>query len=125
MPPTTLNALRTLSPKNAINGSMTCTPYNITINTGINNPDFDTSFTEAYFIHPFQIEPFLSRNNLELLKLAGAEGFSNQSEEVLLKLPKDKIEKWIEFNYKYSEDRSILGANQHIISVYRLYPFCQ
>lgn len=88
-----------------------------TINTGINNPDFDTSFTEAYFIHPFEIEPFLNINDLVVLKLAGAEGFSNQSEEIILKLPKSKIEKWIDFNYKYSEDRSILGANQHIISV--------
>ena len=69
-----------------------------TINTGINNPDFDISFTEAYFIHPFEIEPFLTMNNLELLKLAGAEGFSNQSEEILLKLPKSKIEKWIDLN---------------------------
>ena len=90
---------------------------NKNIETGINDPDFDTGFTEAYFIHPFQIEPFINKNNLELLKLAGAEGFSNQSEEVLLKLPKDKLEKWIDFNYKYSEDKSILGANQHIISV--------
>ncbi len=86
---------------------------NKNIETGINDPDFDTGFTEAYFIHHFQIEPFINKNNLELLKLAGAEGFSNQSEEVLLKLPKDKLEKWIDFNYKYSEDKSILGAKEN------------
>jgi len=87
------------------------------INKGINDPVFDSGFTEAFFIHPFEIEKYINENGLRILKLAGAEGFANQSEESLLKLSKNKIQKWIDFTYKYTEDKSILGANQHIICI--------
>jgi S-adenosylmethionine-dependent methyltransferase len=91
-----------------------------TIGSGINNPDFDSGFTEAFFIHPFEIEEYINRNGLEVIKLAGAEGFANQSEELLIKLPKDKLGKWIDFTYKYTEDKSILGSNQHVICIAKI-----
>ena len=86
-----------------------------TISSGINNPEFDSEFTEAFFIHPFEIENYIKSNGLEVIKLAGAEGFANQSEEILKKLPKEKLNKWIELTYKYTEDKSIIGSNQHVI----------
>ncbi len=90
-----------------------------TIRTGINDPDFDSGFTEAFFIHPFDIENYIAGNGLEVMKLAGAEGFANQNEESLMKLPKEKLRQWIEFTYKFTEDASILGSNQHIICIAR------
>ena len=90
---------------------------NKTISTGINVDDFDTGFTEAYFFHPLEIEPFMQQFSLQMLKISGAEGLGCQSEEILKLLPKEKLKEWIDFFYLHGSDPSILGANQHIIYI--------
>lgn len=87
------------------------------IEEGINDTEFDTGFTEAFFIDPLKIEDFISSCGLSIIKLAGAEGLACQSETELLRLPKEVLEEWITFLFKYSECKSTLGANQHVICV--------
>lgn len=90
-----------------------------TIESGINNPDFDSGFTEAFFINPLEIKDYITQQGLEVIKVAGAEGLGNLSEEVLKNLPKNKLAKWIDFTFKYTEDTSLLGSNQHVVCIAR------
>ena len=87
------------------------------IETGINDTEFDTGFTEAYFMRPESIRDFVGKAGFSVLKIAGAEGLACQSEERLMNLDRCSLEKWIDFLFRYSEDESILGANQHVICI--------
>jgi 2-polyprenyl-3-methyl-5-hydroxy-6-metoxy-1,4-benzoquinol methylase len=83
----------------------------------LNNTQFDGGFTEAFFVDPLEVESYISRHDLSVVKVAGAEGLVSQSEMILKKLPSEIFQKWIDFSYKYSTDKSILGASQHIICI--------
>jgi S-adenosylmethionine-dependent methyltransferase len=87
------------------------------IEKGINDSEYDTGFTEAFFVDPLKVEDFLVDCGLLVTKLAGAEGIACQSEPDLLKLPRDVLDEWINFSFKYSECRSTLGANQHVLCI--------
>jgi len=78
----------------------------------INNTQFDGGFTEAFFVDPLEVESFISDNGLSVIKIAGAEGLISQSEMILKKLPSEIFQKWIDFSFQYSTDKSILGASQ-------------
>lgn len=87
------------------------------IETGVNDTAFDTGFTEAYFTRPDQIRGLVEPVGFEIRKIAGAEGIGCQSEERLLELDKQTLERWLEFSFRYSDDPTTLGANQHVICV--------
>jgi S-adenosylmethionine-dependent methyltransferase len=67
------------------------------IEGGRNYTDFDTGFTEAYFVDPLEVKGMLECEDLDLIKLAGAEGFACQSEEALKSLDADDFRKWMDF----------------------------
>jgi S-adenosylmethionine-dependent methyltransferase len=92
------------------------------IDTGLNDTGFDTGFTEAFFVDPLEIEGMLRREDLEVLKIAGAEGFACQSEETLKSLDADSFRRWVDLFFDYSTDRSTLGANEHLVAVARKPP---
>jgi len=83
----------------------------------LNNTQFDGGFTEAFFVDPLEVESYISQNGLSVIKVAGAEGLGSQSEMILKELPSGIFQKWIDFSYKYSTDKSTLGASQHIICI--------
>lgn len=87
------------------------------LNEGINDLEFDTGFTEAYFVDPLELESYIENNGLKVIKIAGAEGFACQSEMKLKELPKLLLDEWIDHLFKYSTDKSTLGANQHVICI--------
>lgn len=87
------------------------------IETGLNDTAFDTGFTEAFFTRPEAVRPFVESGGLRVLKVAGAEGIACQSEEALLNLGAEDRARWVEFLFRYSEDPSTLGANQHLVCV--------
>lgn len=87
------------------------------IEHGRNDIAFNKGFTDAYFIDPIEVEPFILQNGLEVVRVAGAEGLGCQSESALLSLSKAQFTHWIDFFYKYSNIRSTLGANQHVICI--------
>ena len=85
--------------------------------TGMNDLDFDTGFTEAFYADPREIEPMLRRAGLEVLKIAGAEGFGCLREDILKELDPDSFRLWMDLAYETSEDPSIIGANEHILAI--------
>jgi S-adenosylmethionine-dependent methyltransferase len=91
----------------------------IGIDTGLNDAQFDTGFTEAFFVEPLEVEGMLEREDLEIVKIAGAEGFACQSEETLKSLDAEAFGKWVDLCFDYSTDRSTLGANEHIVAIAR------
>jgi len=52
-----------------------------------------------------------------VLEVAGAEGLACQSEEALRRLGPREPQRWVEFLFRYSEDPTTWGANQHVICV--------
>jgi len=89
------------------------------IETNLNDTDFDTGFTEAFFIKPWDIRTFVEAQGFSVLKIAGAEGIACQNEAALMRLEPRERARWIDFSFRYSEDPSTLGANQHVICVAR------
>jgi S-adenosylmethionine-dependent methyltransferase len=89
------------------------------LDTGRNDPDFDNGFTEAFFVDPLEVEGMLRSEDLELVKLAGAEGFACQSEVALKALGEEAFRNWVDLSFDYSTDRSTLGANDHLVAVVR------
>jgi SAM-dependent methyltransferase len=90
--------------------------------TGRNDTAFDTGFTEALFVDPPTIAPMLESAGLEVLKIAGAEGFGCLREDSLKELRSrdaGAYRRWMDLAYETSEDPSILGANEHIVAIAR------
>jgi SAM-dependent methyltransferase len=90
------------------------------LSTGRNDASFDTGFTEAYFADPRGIRPELEAAGLEVVKIAGAEGFGCLREDSLKELRRrdaDAYRRWMDLAYETSEDPSILGANEHIVAI--------
>jgi S-adenosylmethionine-dependent methyltransferase len=88
----------------------------------LNDTDFDTDFTEARFTGPRDIGPELEAAGLELVKLAGAEGFGCLREDSLKELRgrnADAYRRWMDLAYETSEDPSLLGANEHLVAIAR------
>ena len=89
------------------------------INTGVNDIDFDSGFTWAYFFKPFEIEKFMQIFPVEKLKIVGVESLACQSEKKLMDLPEKRFQEWVDFLYKFSDDPSTWGAVQHILYIGR------
>jgi hypothetical protein len=92
------------------------------LETGRNDAAFDTGFTEAFFVDPLEIRPMLERSGLEVVKVAGAEGFGCLREDSLKGLRDRDAEAyrvWLDLAYETSTDPSILGANEHIVAIAR------
>jgi S-adenosylmethionine-dependent methyltransferase len=90
--------------------------------TGRNDAGFDTGFTEACFMDPREVRPELERAGLEVVKVAGGEGFGCLREDSLKELRERDAEAyrvWMDLAFETSEDPSILGANEHVVAIAR------
>jgi len=88
----------------------------------LNDTSFDTGFTEARFTDPRDIRPELEAAGLEVVKVAGAEGFGCLREDSLKELrdrDADAFRRWMDLAFETSEDPSLLGANEHIVAIAR------
>ncbi len=81
----------------------------------------NAGFTDAYFIHPMDIEPFLLSFPLTKQVLAGVEGIPSFNEPQIRQLPRDMIEDWIDVAYSLSQDKLTWAANQHFLYIGKKY----
>lgn len=89
------------------------------ISTGVNDLDFDSGFTWAYFYKPMEIEKFMENFPIVKQKMVGVESLACQSEQKLMSLPENEFQEWVDFLYKFSDDPATLGAVQHILYIGR------
>lgn len=88
--------------------------------TGVSVPtDEDPGFTDAYFIHPMEIEPLMSEHGLTKLRLAVAEGLVAPVEAKVNALPDDLFESWVDVCYQLGTDPVTWGTGEHMLYVGR------
>jgi len=76
-------------------------------------------FTDAYFIHPMDVEPLMAGHGLTKLRLAVAEGFIAPVEFAVNALPEEAFEAWVEVSYRLGTDPVTWGAGEHMLYVGR------
>lgn len=74
-------------------------------------------FTTAYFTGIEEAEGFMAAGGLKQLAFAGAETVILSKERELTDLPQEQFDRWIDFCYRLSQDRSLLGSSMHFIYV--------
>jgi S-adenosylmethionine-dependent methyltransferase len=71
--------------------------YEELMTTAVHIPtEQNPGFTDAYFIHPMEIEPLMSGHGLSTLRLAVAEGLIAPVEAAVNALPEEAFEEWVE-----------------------------
>jgi S-adenosylmethionine-dependent methyltransferase len=84
---------------------------------GVN--DKADGFTDAYFIHPTNIESLISDFKLETQRIMAVEGLGALCEEKLNQLSIEDFQEWINLFYKIADNRVIWGACEHLLYVGR------
>jgi len=79
-------------------------------------------FTDAYFIHPSDVKPFMEKAGFETLDLIATEGVISMIEEKVNELNGELWEAWVELNYKLGKDPTVHGAAEHLLYVGKKLP---
>jgi len=94
--------------------------YEQLMETAVHIPtEKNPGFTDAYFAHPTEIEPLMTRHGLTTIRLAVAEGFIAPAEAAVNALPQDLFDEWVEVCYRLGTDPTIWGAGEHMLYVGR------
>lgn len=89
------------------------------LRSGVYRAGQGVGFTDAYFAHPAEIQPFMEQANFETLDLVGCEGIVARNEEQVNQLSGDAWQTWVEFNYRMGKEPSLYGAADHLLYVGR------
>ncbi|MCL4516789.1 MAG: class I SAM-dependent methyltransferase [Firmicutes bacterium] len=81
--------------------------------------DENPGFTNAYFIHPSDIEPLMEGYGLGRLRLAAVEGFIDPVEPAVNSLPEKLFNRWVDLCYRLGTDPVIWGTSEHMLYVGR------
>ncbi len=76
-------------------------------------------FTDAYFFNPEHIEQFMSRFNLETLKVMAVDGPGLINEEKLLSLSDEDFRDWLDIFEAISSNKIVWGSCAHMLYVGR------
>ena len=76
-------------------------------------------FTEAFFIDPLEIRPFMAEFGAVELDMFGAEGMMAQSEDRLAGLSPEVWQGWLELAIETAVTPGALYASEHIVFVGR------
>lgn len=94
--------------------------YERLMSTGVHIPtEQNPGFTDAYFIHPMEIEPLMSGHGLTPLRLAVAEGLIASVESAVNALPSGLFDSWVEVCYRLGTDPITWGTGEHMLYVGR------
>ncbi|MCF8234740.1 MAG: methyltransferase domain-containing protein [Bacteroidales bacterium] len=77
------------------------------------------AFTNAYFVHPSEINPLMAEAGLKPLHLAGAEGVFGERFDLYHNLNPELKKKWLNFIVRYCEDEEMVANSKHLLSVAR------
>jgi S-adenosylmethionine-dependent methyltransferase len=76
-------------------------------------------FTQAFFIRPAEVLPFMARFPLEKLHLFGQEGIFTFCESNVMAQPRELIDAWLELSEKISGREELLSWAEHLMYVGR------
>lgn len=94
--------------------------YEELMTTAVHIPtEQNPGFTDAYFIHPMEIEPLMSGHGLSTLRLAVAEGLIAPVEAAVNGLPEEAFDAWVDVCYRLGTDPTTWGAGEHMLYVGR------
>jgi ubiquinone/menaquinone biosynthesis C-methylase UbiE len=79
----------------------------------------DHGFTDAYFIHPSEVQPLMEGEGFQTLDLIACEGVISMIEEKINELSGEPWERWVELNYLLGKDLSVHGTAEHLLYVGR------
>lgn len=74
-------------------------------------------FTDAHFAHPPEVRPFMEEAGFETVDLVACEGLVALIEDKVNDLTGGLWETWVEQNYRFGKDPTILGAAEHLLYV--------
>ncbi|MBE0662981.1 MAG: class I SAM-dependent methyltransferase [Bacteroidales bacterium] len=76
-------------------------------------------FTNAYFVHPEEVNVLMEQTGFEPLHLAGVEGIFGERFELYHQLDEDLKKPWMNFIIKHCEDIHMVNQAKHLLSVAR------
>lgn len=82
-------------------------------------PGVEDGFTDAYFINPEQIEDFMSRFNLEKLKIMAVDGMGLIVEETLMNLKEEDFQDWLDVFEAIASKQAVWGSCAHMLYIGR------
>ncbi len=71
----------------------------------------------AWFAHPSEVKPLLEGAGFELVTVLGVEGLVSMIEEGVNALSGEAWDLWLDLNYRFAADPSILGCVEHLLAV--------
>jgi S-adenosylmethionine-dependent methyltransferase len=86
--------------------------------TGILNEN-GSGFTDAYFAHPEEVEPFMESTGFHTLAVVGLEGVVAGHEKHANQLQGEDWDFWVDLNYRLGHDPALHGAADHLLYVGR------
>jgi S-adenosylmethionine-dependent methyltransferase len=85
--------------------------------TGIH--DNGEGFTDAYFARPEEVVPLGESAGFTTLRLMGCEGLLAGHEEHVNALTGAAHDLWLDLNYRFAQEPSLLGASDHLLYIGR------
>jgi S-adenosylmethionine-dependent methyltransferase len=87
------------------------------LTTGIH--DNGKGFADAYFAHPDEVIPLGESAGFTTLRLMGCQGILAGQEEYVNSLTGAAHDVWLDFNYRFAQEPSLLGASDHLLYIGR------
>jgi hypothetical protein len=78
-----------------------------------------TAFTQAFFIQPCEVLPFMSRFPLEKLHYLGQESFLSPNEDNVMNQPPDTVAAWLDLAEALCEREDFLSWSEHLMYIGR------
>jgi len=88
------------------------------LGTGIDVSEGE-GFTDAYFAHPDEAIPSCESAGFQTVMRMGCEGVVAGHESYVNSLEGEKFERWVDLNYRISQDPGAIGASDHILYIGR------
>jgi ubiquinone/menaquinone biosynthesis C-methylase UbiE len=85
--------------------------------TGIH--DNGDGFADAYFARPEEVVPLGESAGFTTLRLMGCEGLLVGHEDYVNSLTGAARQVWLDFNYRFAQEPSLLGASDHLLYIGR------
>jgi ubiquinone/menaquinone biosynthesis C-methylase UbiE len=86
------------------------------LSTGVLPPREGGGFI-AYFAHPVEVGPLVTRSGFEIVTILGVEGLVSMIEAGVNALSGPAWEAWVDLNYRVAADPSIHGGVEHLLVI--------
>ena len=87
------------------------------LTTGVH--DSGIGFADAYFARPEEVVPLGESAGFTALRLMGCQGILAGHEDYVNSLSGAAHQVWLDFNYRFAQEPSLLGASDHLLYIGR------